>query len=299
MVLRSLRDAFRETLVYFAGMRQAIMYMPEPEVLGDLYYLLDTHVCWIGAMRPADAQRFVAQELGRVKQTASEDEIALLLALTGCYPALLKAACAWWFTLPERPSLDQWRADLAAYAPLKNRLKEIWQELTQEEQWLLAKLQSRRPADAGAHSGTALRQLGYRGLCEQGSEGWQIKGMLLYDFVQTAAQRGLGRIWQKELTAELFQGSQKIEGLSPLEEALLVFLVTHPYKFHTKSEIIRHVWPTGTHVDGVTDDSLYQTVRGVRQKIEPQTAVSNVYLLTKRGVDEGGYQFFPEGYPTA
>lgn len=35
------------------------------------------------------------------------------------------------------------------------------------------------------------------------------------------------------------------------------------------------------------------------QRIEPKTAESHVCLLTKRGVEEGGYQFFPEGYPTS
>ncbi len=297
MLLRSLRDGFRETLIYFVGMRQAVVYMPEPEVLGDLYQLLDTHVCWVGAMRPADARMFVNQALKRANQQASAEEVALLVALTGGYPALLKAACAWWLTVAERPSLAQWRVVLGDHAPIQNRLKDIWQDLTQEERWLLAELQNGNQA-AEKLSDKTLRQLGYRGLCEEGETGWQVKGQLLHDFVQTAVKRGLGRIWQKELTGELFQGSQRIEGLRPLEEALLTFLVNHPYKFHTKTDIIRHVWPEGTHIEGVTDDSLYQAVRGVRQKIEPKTAESNVYLLTKRGVDEGGYQFFPEGHPT-
>ncbi len=106
MLLRSLRDSFRETLIYFVGMRQTVIYMPEPQMLGELYQLLDTHVCWVGAMRPVDAQMFIAQELGRANRQATAEEITLLLALTGGYAALLKAACAWWLTVPERPSLD-------------------------------------------------------------------------------------------------------------------------------------------------------------------------------------------------
>lgn len=296
MLLRSLRDGFRETLIYFVSMRQAVIYVPEPQVLGDLYQLLDTHVCWIGAMRPADAQMFIVQAFGRANQQALPEEIAQLVILTGGYPALLKAACAWRLTAAERPSPEQWRSVLRDHAPIQNRLKDIWQDLTQEERWLLAERQTDNQA-ADKLSGKALRQLSYRGLCEEKEDGWQVKGLLLRDFVQTAVKRGLGRIWQKELTGELFQGNRHIEGLRPLEEALLTFLVNHPYQFHTKSEIIRPVWPEGTHIEGVTDDSLYQAVRGVRQKIEPKTAESHVYLLTKRGVEEGGYQFFPEGYP--
>ncbi|MCB9009474.1 MAG: winged helix-turn-helix domain-containing protein [Ardenticatenaceae bacterium] len=296
-LLRSLRDGFKETLIYIVGMRQAAMYMPEPEILGDLYHLLDTHVCWVGAMRQTDAEMFVVQEVGRANQRASAEDVAMLLALTGGYPALLKAACAWWVTVRERPSPQKWRTVLATHLPLQNRLKEIWQDLTQEERWILAELQNGEQAQAGELSERSLRQLSYRGLCEETDVGWQVKGLLLQDFVQTAVQRGLGRIWQRELTGELFQGSQRIEGLRPLEEALLTFLVNHPYKFHTKSEIIQHVWPTGIQIEGVTDDSLYQIVRGVRQQIEPKTAENYVYLRTKRGVDEGGYQFFPEGFP--
>lgn len=296
MLLRSLRDGFRETLIYFVGMRQAVVYMPEPQVLGELYQLLDTHVCWVGAMRPADAQMFIVQELGRANQQAPAEEITQLVALTGGYPALLKAACAWWLTVAERPSAKEWRAVLGEHVPIQNRLKDIWQDLTQEERWLLAELQNGNQASDGLSDKT-LRQLSYRGLCEAGEAGWQVKGELLHDFVQTAVKRGLGRIWQKDLTGELFQGSRRIEGLRPLEEALLTFLVNHPYQFHTKSNIIQNVWPEGTHIEGVTDDSLYQAVRGVRQKIEPEAAELHVYLLTKRGVEEGGYQFFPEGYP--
>jgi hypothetical protein len=248
-------------------------------------------------MRPADAQLFIVQALGRANQQATAQEISQLVALTCGYPALLKAACAWWLTAAERPSVEQWRTVLRDHAPIQNRLKDIWQDLTQEERWLLAELQNDNLVEDGLAE-KAVRQLSYRGLCEKGEAGWQVTGWLLRDFVQTAAKRGLGRIWQKRLTSELFQGNRRIEGLRPLEEALLTFLVNHPYQFHTKSDIIRHVWPEGTHIEGVTDDSLYQAVRGVRQKIEPQTAESHVYLLTKRGVEEGGYQFFPEGYPT-
>ena len=56
MLLRALRDSFKETLSYLVGMRQAAMYMSEPEVLGELYQLLDTHVCWVGAMQQDDAR---------------------------------------------------------------------------------------------------------------------------------------------------------------------------------------------------------------------------------------------------
>ena len=297
LLLRGLRDSFKETLIYLVGMRQAVMYMPEPTVLGELYQLLDSHVCWVGAMSQADAQQLINREAYRAQQSMTQAEIDRLIALTGSFAALLKAACAWWLALSERPSLTNWRHHLGHYPTIQRRLTDIWQGLTQEDQWLMAQIRSDTLPGQASDAADALVRLAQRGLCEQIAGQWQIKGELLHDFVQTAVQPGLGRIWQKALTGELYQGKKRLEGLRPLEEALLIFFVQNPYKPHTKSEIIRQVWSDGTQIEGVTDDSLYQTVRSVRQKIEPETADSPVYLLTKRGVTEGGYQFFPEGYP--
>lgn len=298
MPLRALRDSFKETLSYIVGMRQAVMYLPNPEALGDLYQLLDTHVCWVGAMKEADVRQFINQEMQRGQKTMRENEIEQLVALTGGYASLLKAACAWCMSLKKRPSPDKWGAILTQLPTIKTRLNELWRGLTQEDQWVLGRLQSGVDSTQTQLSEGVLTRLTHRGVCKFLDERWQINGTLLYHFVQTAVKQGLGRIWQDDLTGELYQGVQRVEELRPLEEALLTFLIHHPYKPHSKSELIRQVWPEGTQREGVTDDSLYQIVRRVRQKIEPEGAESPVYLRTKRGVSEGGYQFFPEGSPT-
>lgn len=295
--LRALRDSFKESTVYIVGMRQPPLHLAEPELLGELFPLLDAHICWVGAMSWADSRAFVWQEVGRAAQAVSEAEVEELFALTGGYPALLKAACAWLVRQPQRPSLDTWFHALRQQSTLKNRLAEIWRALTQEEQWLLAELSGGAPSLPANTAPEVVAQLAQRGLCQQTAQGCQVRGALLVDFVQTAVQHGLGRIWRDPKSGALYQGKQRLVGLRPLEEALLTFLVQNPYKPHTKTALIQAVWPEDIHIDGVTDDSLYQVVRGVRQKIEPKTAELPVYLVTKRGVEEGGYQFFPEGSP--
>ncbi|MCA9954710.1 MAG: winged helix-turn-helix domain-containing protein [Anaerolineales bacterium] len=297
LCLRALRDGFKDTTLYIVGMRQAPLRMAEPELLGELLQLLDTHVCWVGAMSWADSFAFVKQEVGRVAQAVTEAEAAHLFSFTGGYPSLLKAACAWLVRQPERPSVETWFDALRLQPTIKNRLGEIWRALTQEEQWLLAELSGGAQPDPASISPEAMTQMVQRGLCQHADHGCQVRGDLLADYVQTAVQHGLGRIWRDSKSGVLYQGTQRVVGLRPLEEALLTFLVQNPYKPHTKTALIQAVWPEGTHIVGVTDDSLYQVVRGVRQKIEPKTAESPVYLVTKRGVDEGGYQFFPEGSP--
>ncbi|MCP4415767.1 MAG: helix-turn-helix domain-containing protein, partial [Chloroflexi bacterium] len=297
MLLRALRDSFKETLIYIVGMRQAAMYMPEPDVMGELYQLLDMHICWVGAMSKVDAREFIVREVGRGQQTMPVNENEMLITLTGGYATLLKAACAWWSLVDNRPPVNKWKSILVQHPPIKIRLDELWHGLTQEDQWTMGRLQSGIEATKAKLSQKVLIRLGNRGVCFFDGDTWQINGTLLADFVQTAVKQGLGRIWQDALTGDLYQGVQRIDGLRPLEEALLAFLIQNPYKPHTKSELITQVWPEGTHREGVTDDSLYQIVRGVRSKIEPKGADVPVYLRTKRGVTEGGYQFFAEGYP--
>ena len=51
-------------------------------------------------------------------------------------------------------------------------------------------------------------------------------------------------------------------------------------------ELIEGVWPDDVVEGGIMDDVLYQVVRGLRRKIEPEP-----------GRPEGGCQLFPEGRP--
>jgi DNA-binding response OmpR family regulator len=78
---------------------------------------------------------------------------------------------------------------------------------------------------------------------------------------------------------------------------LLRFLIHHPRARHTHSDLIEAAWPENIVVkENVSTEALYQVVRGIRRKIEPDTTQPH-YLLTWRGQPEGGYQFFPEGKP--
>jgi DNA-binding response OmpR family regulator len=97
-------------------------------------------------------------------------------------------------------------------------------------------------------------------------------------------------------TDAVMQGDEVLANLSPLEDALLKFLLEHPYIRHTKTEIIINAWPDVTQREGVTDDSLYQIAASLRKKVEP-LPTKPVYLVTWRGNPEGGYQLYPEGRP--
>ncbi len=306
--LRGLRDSFKDTLGYLVGMRQEVTYLPDPAALGDMYELLDNHVCWVGAMNEADARRMIAQLTSAAPTPPPETEMTALLTLTGRFPVLLKAIAQWWSTTSPRPASSDWAEILFADTGLQYRLERMWAGLTQEEQLVLSEVQKLQlQAGAATERNKAFQHLAKRqshavnrliakGLCEQTETGWQINGELLAAYVVKTEGRSRGKIWLDEPTKTVYQGQTSIEGLTSLQKEVLIFLVKHPRLQHTKTDLIINTWPDELREQGVSDDALYQVMVTLRRKIEPDPANPR-YLITWRGRPEGGYQFFPEGKP--
>jgi hypothetical protein len=302
--LRGLRDSFKDIVCYIVGMRQEMVYLFDPDALGEMYEILDTHICWVGPMSETDARRLIAEETLTISTPLDEVETAHLLTLTGGYPALLKAVCHWWSSISPKnhPPTREWADVLLAERSVQSRMKEIWAGLTQEERRALAEVQ-KWSARAGAwgqdeerHYRHALTNLANKGLCQRMDAGWRIFSRLFATYVADVAGESNGKIWLDETTDELYHGQNLLEGLSPLERAVLHFFVRHPHARHTKTDLIVSAWPDELRRQGVTDDSLYQVIRELRKKIEPNPA-KPCYIVTWRGWPEGGYQLFPEGRP--
>jgi len=336
--LRGLRDAGKGRLSYLMGMRQEVAYLDDPGILGELYEILDTHVCWIGPMAEADARHLIAEETARAPDPPAEAEVARLLDLTGGYPALLKAACHRWLdravvktgdqvavpaaVADDAGDVETWQAGLLGDPGIRFRLAEILDGLTQAELLALTEVQrldergerlrAQGAADAGqverligkarqdlaGQHAPALARLAGRGLIAAGDEAdtWRVVGTLLAAQLGGTVVRGRGTLWREPGTGELHQGQTSLEGLANLERRLLEFLLEHPRARHTKTAVIEAVWPDEAVGEGVMDDALYQVVKELRRKIEPQPS-SPRYLVTWRGRPEGGYQLFPEGRP--
>lgn len=307
--LRGLRDSFKDILCYIAGMGQEVVYASDPADLGEMYELLDMHVCWVGPMSPGDAQHLIAEEMGLTPTPPNKSDVSHLLSLSGGYPALLKAACHWWLHTSDKPAVTEWASALMAERSVQSRLEEIWIGLTQEERQALSKLhkwqtgikrgdkqwEKARDRLEKQHDHT-LGRLAAKGLCRQAEDGWQIFCPLFATYVAHARGRSSGKIWLNDTTNEFYRDQIPIEDLSPLEGAALRFFVENPRIRHTKTDLITNVWPDELCRNGITDESLYQVIRELRKKIEPNP-VKPCHIITWRGQPEGGYQFFPEGRP--
>lgn len=300
--LRGLRDGFKDTLSYIASMRLGLDYVAEPEVLGDLHRLLDQHLCYVGPMNEQDTRDTIARRVHVADPAPSPVEIDQIWQLSGGYPSLVMVICRWWLTTLPRPPLEEWAATLAKIVGVRHRLEDIWRGMTQEEQVVLFAVQKstlldkKAQAAVGQHYQAVLEKLVEKGLCQPTASGWQLFSRLFADYVAQVGGLSRGKIWLERTTQTLYHGQTVLTTLAPKERTLLQFLVEQPRQQHTYTDVIVAVWSDVENFDGVSTESLYQVVRTLRQKIEPNPA-QPVYLINWRGKPEGGYIFFPEGRP--
>ena len=313
--LRGLRDNFKNTLSYIVGMQQEALYLGDPAMLGDMYELLDSHVCLVGRLSESDAYSQLLHVLRATATPPTLEEVADLLQLSGNFPSLLKAVGQWWLMNPQRPTtLAAWCEQLLTESSIEYRLDRIWNGLTQEEKLALAEVQklqlrtgTRRtgsgrigkeaPASAGeeAEQTRLLERLAAKGLCTCVDKHWQINGILLNAYIARFEGRVPGKIWLDEQTHMIYQGQQPIEELTGLQYEILCFLVKNPRVRHTRDDIIDNGWPDVDQREGITPNALQVHIAAIRKRIEPRPSAPR-YLLTWHG-RPGGYQFFPEGKP--
>jgi ribosomal 50S subunit-associated protein YjgA (DUF615 family) len=307
--LRSLRDSFKDILCYIVGSRYELDYLADFADMSELHELLDGHTCWVGPMEEEDARRLIEEETGRGSIEPTERERKLLLELTGCYPALLKAVSRWWWSTPTKPAARKWLISLLKEQAIQNRLRELWHSLSQEEQLLLSELEKLQTSsgrtskgqtkaalnkayqDLEAQHQKTMAQLANRGFCYQVRNQWRINGKLLATFVAEVKERGRGRIWWDETTKEFRQGPNLLQ-LSPQQQTALHYFLENSRNRLSKSDLIMEVWTDNW--EEVNESQLYQLIRQLRKKIEPNPA-SPRYIIRWSGDPEGGYQFFPEG----
>lgn len=300
--LRGLMDHLKGTLCYIAGMYQEILYSPNPEFIKLLYNTLDFNVCWVRPLNLSDSIYMIQSELQSAKLLPTVQEMEYLWLLTGGYPNLLRMICDWWLINDNKPHRDQWCKELLQDDKVQTRLGRIWHNLTREEQYTLRKLQQDSPKYAyspniGTQQQMVIQTLITKGIYQETQNGGRIISDLFAEYIALLAEEGLGKIWLDTISEEIYQGHTKIEGLSPLERLVLKFLIQHPHIRLSHTELIDGSWPDDVLREGVSHESLYQIVRGLRKKIETDPERST-YIVNWRGQPEGGYCFFPEGIPS-
>lgn len=304
--LRGLRDRFKETLCFIVGMRQQVQYLPYKKALGDMYELLDNHICWVGSMSDRDAQYVLSKATRTAKRAPEASEVEKMLLLAGNFPVLIKAIGNWWSR--HQLSLSEWpsASTLAAQHQFEFRLARLWNGLTQEEQFALSAVQiwqgekakgtKKKPLNKELNQlnfdhAAVLTRLLDKGVCEQHGSEWQIRGELLAAYVKHVGPYSRGRIWLDQKTEEIYQGLTRLEKLPHKEDLLLRGLIENPYKQRTYDDLAAIIWPEEDIPRDKKD--IFPLISTLRKKIEV-TPSDPRYIINW---PSKGYQFYPEGRP--
>lgn len=301
--LRGLRDSFKTTLSYLFGLRQEVAYLRSQVELGELYEIVDTHVCWLSAMDRNDAWWVISQVEASTGQTFDQAQIDQIIKLTGGYPALLRVISLWLTKQTAIPETDTWLEQLLATKSIENRLFDLRQGLTGEEEFVLWELQKALTQSSSKLLRESLRQISekYRpvltrlqdkSLCRQTEAGLKLFSPIFAGYVARLEGVSRGKIRQESTTGHFFRGNIELSELSKKDQQLLQHFLDHPYTVHSLDDLIEAAWPED-YSSGVSNEAVQQAIRHLRQQIEPNPA-KPCYLITERGA---GYRFIPEGAP--
>jgi len=301
--LRGLRDGFKATLSYIVGLRHELAYVRAPDELGELYEILDTHVCWVGSMQREDARWVVSQVEEGMGRPFGDEQIERLIDLTGAYPALLRSASLWLAQASPVPDAATWERELLADPGIQSRLQDLWRGLTGEEQAALSVLHTDPPATPEREHQRSVEQieekyhavltgLEDKHICIKTGAGWGVFSPLFARFVASVKGISAGRIWHDPKTDRFFRGEGELTGLSEQDRRLLRHFLEHPLAIHSIDDLIGAAWAE-YESSGVSDMAVQQAIRHLRTQIEMNPA-RPCYLVTQHGA---GYRFFPEGAP--
>lgn len=305
--LSGLRDSFRDTLSYIVGVRQSLTYLEALPLPDDLRRLLTAHTCYLGTYDDTDARQMISRLTRVSARPPDAATVQALLALSGRYPTLLKAVCDWWLLTTPHPPPATWPEAVLAAPNMQHALQELWQNFTQEEQEILGMLQTQGsgsdafPPARRQRLALVCRTLAAKGICytqvtPDGATTWVVGSTLLALHSRRLLPTSRGGLWRDPQSTQVYQGQIPLTDLTPKEEAILTFLLQEPNRRHTYTDLILQAWDTGERYHGVTNDSLFQVVRSLRQKLEADPSQPR-YLVNWRGKPEGGYLLYPEGRP--
>jgi DNA-binding response OmpR family regulator len=248
--------------------------------------LFHLHTRILRPLSEADARRFVAHLAGKHGAAPDGRRISTAIELSGGHPGLLERIYSILKDTKPDPTatLQTTVAELSGRRPIQKECRRLWDELEEEEQEGL--LLTLTEAGELALDADQRQALGAKGLVvARESGGLVIFSPVFEAFVQEElrlrrpVKKGgvhcdlrTGQIWvdDREVTLEL----------SELQRKLVIFLYQKAGAVRTQDEIAEAVWGVG---EGVSDGAIYELVKRVRQKLEPDWKNPR-YIVTVPGV---------------
>ncbi len=281
--LRALHDAPNTKVCYVTATSHHLEQLRPGSNTYEFRELFHLHTLVLKPLVPADARQFVEYLAGRQNVSISNDNINRIVDLSGGHPGILEriylllSQTGANLTLPLTPTIPE----LLRERPLIKEYRRLWSELELEQEALIILLE-KDETQLSPHQKELLENKGLVTATQEGR--LTIFSPVFAAFIKQelinksdVITKGLycdfetGQIWvdDEEVTLHLSEPQRK----------LIAFLYEKVGTICTYDEIAHGVWGVG---EGVSPGAIYELVKRVRQKIEPDWK-NPQYIITISG----------------
>lgn len=282
--LRVLRDTYDSRLCYVAATSRRLERLRSDVDTYEFRELFQPCTRMLRPLHIVDAEYFITYLARERGHSLRREHVALVSALSGGHPGLIECIYDLLYGGRQTPptSMESAIAELSEQWLIQQECRRLWDEIDEGEREGLLAL---------TREGTLGPGVGRYGLESKGLVVKQEGGRLIIfspvfeAFVRQelskqrqSVRRGL---WCDEDAKRVWLNGQEVTQLSTDQYALLEFMCRRPGKICTKDEIAQEVWSCWAE-EGITDAQIYQLVKRVRNKIEPEP-LNPRYIVTVRG----------------
>ncbi|MCB0163272.1 MAG: winged helix-turn-helix domain-containing protein [Anaerolineae bacterium] len=288
--LRALHDGLQRQLCFVTATSHFLENLRPDAAVYEFRELFQLHTMMLYPLSPADAQAFITYLADRQGETVSPENRQRLLELSGGHPGLLERiySVATLTQVNMMAPLEMTTAELINLPPVQKECQRLWNELEAEQEGLLALLSDSTTALTAQQEALLSR----KGLITQTAGQSQIFSLVLAQFIETTYGHQIDKdtetgVWVDADTGQIFVGDEEITlVLSEPQRKLIQFLCDRVGTVCSYDDIAVGVWGIG---EGVSPGAIYELVKRVRQKIEPDWKKPR-YIVTVPGK---GYRLEP------
>jgi hypothetical protein len=282
--LRAQRDALGDALCYVTGTSRRLERLRSDAETYEFRELFHLHTLVLRPLSSVDAESVVAHLAEAQGQPEDSRHAALTVELAGGHPGLLESIFSVLRHGGANPAMDVGAAarELAALGPIQKECQRLWDELEEEEQeGLLALLGS----GEGALDEGRRRSLETKGLLGAGEDNASVVfspvfgAFLRAELARRRGEESIGVRCDPD-TGQIWSDDQEITlKLSEPQRRLVRLLHERGGAVCTYDQIAEQIWGVG---EGVTPGAIYELVKRVRQKVEPDWREPS-YVVTVPG----------------
>ena len=269
--LRALRDALGDKLDYITGTSRRLERLRSDADTYEFRELFHLHTLVLRPLSKVDAKRLIAHLAAKQASVSSDAQEAPAVTLSGGHPGLLEClySMASQGGIESPTSADVAVVELSAQEPVQKECRRLWDELEEEEREGLLELVRSGEAALSDGQRRALKTKGLLGTAEDGVP--TVFSPVFEAFLRTEWRRPRGvetsGVHCNLETGQIWSDDHEITlSLSEPQRRLVRLLYHGGGAICTYDQIAEQVWGVG---EGVTPGAIYELVKRVRQKVEP------------------------------